>query len=289
MRQNPYVVGIALQQRTHDVGYCGVVVDKQYRGSHKDPLCRAGYQSRLGFSIFEQEKTPPEAGSHLVICCVLYSSSTGSSSSSSTSSSVPSFEPDFWQEDIRIALDSAGEGQIVIGSFQGTNTGEGFRAFLEDHVETARLLKETGVPMMIVNLSCPNEGTSNLLCFDVDRVEQIANEKIKKNDDEMTLTLVRNPDILASIASMPEGPFCVGFAAETQNVEKFARGKLDKKKLDLIAANLVGQPDTPVFGADTNTLDVYWANLGHHHIAAAPKKQVAAELLDIIAERLAER
>jgi len=119
------------------------------------------------------------------------------------------------------------------------------------------------------------------------RVEQIAEEKIKKNDDEMTLTLVRNPDILASIASIPEGPFCVGFAAETQNVEKFARGKLVKKNLDLIAANQVGQPDNPVFGSDTNTVDVYWHNGGHQHIAAAPKKQVAAELLDIIAERLA--
>lgn len=121
------------------------------------------------------------------------------------------------------------------------------------------------------------------------RVEQIAEEKIKKNDDEMTLTLVRNPDILASIASIPEGPFCVGFAAETEHVEKYARGKLSKKKLDLIAANQVGQPDNPVFGADTNSLDVYWENEGHQHIAPAPKKQVAAELLDIIAERLTTR
>jgi len=121
------------------------------------------------------------------------------------------------------------------------------------------------------------------------RVEKIADEKIKKNEDEMTLTLVRNPDILASIASIPEGPFCVGFAAETEHVEKYARGKLVKKKLDLIAANQVGQPGNPVFGSDTNSLDVYWANQGHQHIASAPKNQVAAELLDIIAERLTTR
>ncbi len=121
------------------------------------------------------------------------------------------------------------------------------------------------------------------------RVEQIADEKIKKKDDEMTLSLVRNPDILASIASIPDGPFCVGFAAETEHVEKYARGKLVKKRLDLIAANQVGQPDNPVFGSDTNSLDVYWPNDGHQHIAPAPKKQVAAELLDIIAERLASR
>ncbi len=118
------------------------------------------------------------------------------------------------------------------------------------------------------------------------RVEQVAQEKIKKNDNAMTLTLVRNPDILASIAAMPERPFCVGFAAETEHVEKYARGKLTKKKLDLIAANHVGQPDNPVFGSDTNSLEVFWPTDGHQHIPAAPKKQVAAQLLDIIAERL---
>jgi len=121
------------------------------------------------------------------------------------------------------------------------------------------------------------------------RVEQIAQEKIKKSQDAMTLTLVRNPDILASISAMPDKPFCVGFAAETQHVEQYARGKLNKKNLDMIAANHVGQPDNPVFGSDTNSLDVYWPDDGHQRIAPAPKKQVAAELLDIIAGRLANR
>ncbi len=120
------------------------------------------------------------------------------------------------------------------------------------------------------------------------RIDQIAEEKIKKSDPGMTLQLVRNPDILASVAAMPERPFCVGFAAETQSVEEYARGKLDKKKLDMIAANHVGQAGDPVFGSDNNSLDVYWANEGHHHIAPAQKKQVAAELLDIISERLTE-
>jgi len=118
------------------------------------------------------------------------------------------------------------------------------------------------------------------------RVEHVADEKIKKNDDAMTLTLVRNPDILASVAAMPDRPFCVGFAAETQHVEKHARGKLTKKKLDLIAANHVGQADNPVFGSDTNSLDVFWLDDGHQHISPASKQQVAAELLDIIAQRL---
>jgi len=121
------------------------------------------------------------------------------------------------------------------------------------------------------------------------RVDNIAQEKIKKNDDNMTLTLVRNPDILASISALPNKPFCVGFAAETQHVEKYARGKLQKKNLDMIAANQVGQSDNPVFGSDTNSLDVYWPDDGHQHIAPATKHQVAAELLGIIAKRMAKR
>jgi len=118
------------------------------------------------------------------------------------------------------------------------------------------------------------------------RVDKIAQQKIKKSDDNMTLTLVRNPDILASIAALPDKPFCVGFAAETQHVEKYARGKLEKKNLDMIAANQVGQSDNPVFGSDTNSLDVFWPTNGHQHIASATKNQVAAELLNIIAQRL---
>jgi len=118
------------------------------------------------------------------------------------------------------------------------------------------------------------------------RVDHVAEEKIKKNDDNMTLTLVRNPDILASISALPARPFCVGFAAETQHVEKYARGKLEKKNLDIIAANHVGQSDNPVFGSDTNSLDVYWPGDGHQRIPSATKMQVAAELLDIIAGRL---
>ena len=121
------------------------------------------------------------------------------------------------------------------------------------------------------------------------RMAKIANEKMKKNSDEMSLTLVKNPDILKTISLRDDRPFCVGFAAETENVAEHARGKLAKKSLDLIAANDVGQENSPVFGADSNALDVYWANDGHKRIERAPKRAVAAALLDIIAERLINR
>ncbi len=118
------------------------------------------------------------------------------------------------------------------------------------------------------------------------RMADIADEKIKKNSEEMTLTLVKNPDILKTVSLRQDRPFCVGFAAETQNVAEYARSKLNKKNLDLIAANHVGQSSTPVFGADNNALDVYWGADGHKHIERAPKTHVAAALLAIIADRL---
>ena len=88
------------------------------------------------------------------------------------------------------------------------------------------------------------------------RVAVQESEKIKKTDDLMTLNLVRNPDILAGVAQSEQRPFCVGFAAETQQLEQYARSKLNRKNLDMIVANLVGEGLT--FGADTNTVEVYW-------------------------------
>ena len=87
---------------------------------------------------------------------------------------VPSKDPDEWQVDMRKAVESAGNGQVMIGSFQGTNDGKGVQAFIDDYVLGARLVKETGANILEANLSCPNEGTANLLCFDTDRVVQIA-------------------------------------------------------------------------------------------------------------------
>ena len=72
------------------------------------------------------------------------------------------------------------------------------------------------------------------------RAQHVAAQKLKKTGDALELSLVQNPDILAEVAALPQRPFVVGFAAETENVEAYARGKLDAKRLDLIAANQVG-------------------------------------------------
>ncbi len=72
------------------------------------------------------------------------------------------------------------------------------------------------------------------------RPARIADKKIKKDQEKLVLDLVRNPDILASVAALRPAPFTVGFAAETEDVEQHARGKLESKNLNLIAANRVG-------------------------------------------------
>lgn len=115
----------------------------------------------------------------------------------------------------------------------------------------------------------------------------VAGHKIKKTagSDTLVLELVRTPDILATVASHPRRPaLVVGFAAETREVEHYARGKLAAKRLDLIAANLVGAAEGG-FERDDNALTVYWHG-GERTLGPAPKSKVAEQLLALVAERL---
>lgn len=101
---------------------------------------------------------------------------------------VPSLEPDQWQPDMAKAVNSAGKGQVMIASFQGTNRGQGAEAYIQDYALAAKLVKETGAKILEANLSCPNEGTAALMCFDVERVVQIA-KAIKKEINDIPLLL----------------------------------------------------------------------------------------------------
>ena len=116
------------------------------------------------------------------------------------------------------------------------------------------------------------------------RVEEENTHKIKKSSEHLTLTLVPNEDILASVAALTQQrPFCVGFAAETQNVEQYALDKLERKNLDMIAANHVGG-ERGGFESDVNRLQVLWQD-GQQEIAEAGKGEVAKQLIELIAER----
>ena len=108
-------------------------------------------------------------------------------------------------------------------------------------------------------------------------------QKIKKTDDDLTLTLVRNPDILAAVAGAETRPFCVGFAAETQDLEHYARTKLEKKNLDMIIANLVG--DGRAFGSDSNSVEVFWRDGGSKSFAMQSKRTLAGSLVELLADR----
>lgn len=107
--------------------------------------------------------------------------------------------------------------------------------------------------------------------------------KLKKLSAHMELTLERTPDILAEVAASKPRPFCVGFAAETDELETHARGKLRDKQLDMVAANKVGQGQA--FDRDDNALSVYWRD-GARELPLAPKPALARALVALIAEQM---
>jgi phosphopantothenoylcysteine decarboxylase / phosphopantothenate---cysteine ligase len=110
-----------------------------------------------------------------------------------------------------------------------------------------------------------------------------APHKLKKHAGEMVVELVRNPDILAEVAAASPRPFVVGFAAETQDVEENARLKLERKALDMIAANKVGSDCG--FDRDENALLVLWDG-GRQDLGCGTKAELADRLIGLIAERM---
>ncbi|MDU1574823.1 MAG: bifunctional phosphopantothenoylcysteine decarboxylase/phosphopantothenate--cysteine ligase CoaBC [Pantoea sp.] len=116
------------------------------------------------------------------------------------------------------------------------------------------------------------------------RAATIAAEKMKKQggeDDAVTLQLVKNPDIVAGVAALPQNrPYVVGFAAETQNVEEYARQKRVRKNLDLICANDVAKAGQG-FNSDTNALHLFWQE-GEKRLPLSDKTLLGQHLLDEI-------
>ena len=112
---------------------------------------------------------------------------------------------------------------------------------------------------------------------------EVAQKKIKKKDDTLTLTFQKNADILADVAALKNSPFTVGFAAETHDLEHYARDKLVRKKLDMIAANWVGG-ERGGFESNDNALDIFWHD-GQQSLPMTGKETLAAQLISLIAER----
>lgn len=119
------------------------------------------------------------------------------------------------------------------------------------------------------------------------RPDVVADQKIKKSQDRMEIRLVRNADILASVAALPDAPFTVGFAAETQDPEGYAEKKRVAKRVNMIAANLVGA-EQGGFERDENALTLLWDG-GRERLPMADKSQLAERLVSLIAEHYEKR
>jgi phosphopantothenoylcysteine decarboxylase/phosphopantothenate--cysteine ligase len=108
--------------------------------------------------------------------------------------------------------------------------------------------------------------------------------KIKRSPGKLNIELASNPDILGEIAALRKAPFCVGFAAETENLEEYAQAKRRKKGIPLLAANLAQE----AFGRDDNALTLF-DDAGKHALARAPKIVLARQLIAHIAAMLPKR
>ncbi len=111
----------------------------------------------------------------------------------------------------------------------------------------------------------------------------VADRKIKKKTEQLSLEMTRTTDILATVAAGRERPFVVGFAAETDAVEQHALEKLERKNLDMIAANEVGS--SKAFDCEDNALLVLWRGGGRAELERAPKRELATALVALIAAR----
>jgi len=120
------------------------------------------------------------------------------------------------------------------------------------------------------------------------RAETISDAKIKKQGDELTIKMVKNPDIVAGVAALKSHrPYVVGFAAETNNVEEYARQKRTRKNLDLICANDVSLA-TQGFNSDSNALHLFWQD-GDKVLPLERKELLGQQLLDEIVTRYDEK
>ena len=116
------------------------------------------------------------------------------------------------------------------------------------------------------------------------RVRNPASQKIKKANGHLSLELEENPDILAWVAGMPKPPFCVGFAAESENLAQNAKTKLASKKLPLIVGNLAQE----ALGRDDSAITLYDAD-GEHPLGRGPKLELARKLVEHVAGKLPPR
>ena len=165
-------------------------------------------------------------------------------------------------------------------------------AFAQDTEENSTKTRISGW-----NAQCISQGRKDTLVCNVEQAiyladsgQQLAKVSARVSGGgkapEMVIHLVRNPDILSRVAALDGGRFTVGFAAETDRVEEHAREKLQRKGLDMIAANRVGA-ERGGFEDDENALLVLWSG-GQVSLPMMPKTELAEQLAELIVERLTD-
>ena len=173
------------------------------------------------------------------------------------------------------ALAAQGAEVVLISGPVALSTPGGVRRI---DVESARQMRDavfTSLPDTAIFIAC-----AAVADF---RPREISTKKIKKTQETLTLELVRNPDILGEVSALPAGrPFCVGFAAETEDVAAYAEQKRRAKGLDMIAANQVSA--STGIETDDNALLVIWDG-GRQALSRQPKRRLAAQLVDLIIDR----
>ena len=151
-------------------------------------------------------------------------------------------------------------------------------------VETAEQMRDAVQARMPVDLFIATAAVADY------RPVQVAANKLKKQDDIMALALEKTPDILAETKARFPGVFTVGFAAETNDLEYHARSKLNKKGIEMVAANWVGDAAAAsegTFGSDTNALQLIWAE-GQIDLPLANKSRLARSLLSYVVQYYAD-
>jgi phosphopantothenoylcysteine decarboxylase/phosphopantothenate--cysteine ligase len=152
-----------------------------------------------------------------------------------------------------------------------------------------RVEVESAAQMLAASLADPGEIFIACAAVADYRPAQVASEKLKKSKDSLTLELSRNDDIVATVAALPNHPFTVGFAAETEELERHARDKLARKGLDLVAANWVGaRAGGAGFDSEENALELFWPG-GQLSLERGSKERIAALLIEEIARLYGER
>ncbi len=159
---------------------------------------------------------------------------------------------------------------------------------LEAPERVERLMVESALDMLAACEQHAAETDIFIACAAVAdyRPAEVKKDKIKKGEEHSTLALIRNPDIVATIAATESRPFTVGFAAETRDVAAYARSKLERKKLDMIVANDVSRAGIG-FASEDNEVTLIWRD-GERVLPRASKLNLATELIRHIADRYNE-